>query len=96
MAKVFYCGGSCGRMGILRAVTALSELTDVLAESSNYAGPLFPDLNGCGPCTVIQIAPGEEEGNWKEGYYRLDKEPLQFEQYLRESPPSAGIEGKRS
>lgn len=96
MAKVFYCGGSCGRMGILRAVTALSELIDVLAESSLYVGTLFPDLSGSGPCTVIEIASGEPPGNWKEGYYRLDKEPLRFEEYLRESSFAAGRREKAS
>jgi len=83
-------------MGILRAVTALSELTDVLAESSLYVGRSFPDLNGSEPCTVIEIASGEQEGNWKEGYYRVDKEPLRFEQYLRESPFAAGSQEKAS
>lgn len=85
MAKIFYCDGSSNRLGMLRAVTPLSDLSDVLSEESlNYLGSSFPDLKqDSGPCTVLEIMSGEEEGSWSAGFYVVQKGPLEFEDSLR-------------
>jgi hypothetical protein len=35
MAKIFYCGGSSGRLGMLRAVIPVADLSGVLSQSRN-------------------------------------------------------------
>jgi hypothetical protein len=85
MAKIFYCGGSSGQLGMLRAVMPLSDLYGVLSkEASNYVGQSFPELKqDSSPCIVIEIVPDEEEAHWRPGFYRVEKSPLQFEGALR-------------
>lgn len=85
MAKIFYCHGSTNRLGMLRAVMPLSDLSNVLSdETLNYMGLSFPDLKqDSPPCTVIEILPGEEEGSWRPGFYLTEKGPLDFEDSLR-------------
>ena len=85
MAKIFYCGGSSSRLGILRAIMPLSDLSGVLSEeASNYVGQSFPELkHDSTPCTVIEIMPDEEEAERKPGFYCVEKSPLQFEDALR-------------
>jgi len=63
MAKIFYCGGSSGRMGTLRAVIPLADLSAVLCEEIPiYAGPSFPELEeDSAPRTVIELMLDEEE-----------------------------------
>jgi hypothetical protein len=85
MVKIFYCYGSSNQLGMLRAVTPLSDLSEVLSEEIlNYMGLSFPDLKqDSAPCTVIQIMPDEEVGSWRAGFYLIDKGPLDFEHSLR-------------
>jgi len=81
MAKVFYCGGLSGRLGILRAVVPVADLQTVLSnDRSRYLGKSFPKIKEAG--TVIQIAP-DEQGLWKAGFYRATKGPQDFEDQLR-------------
>lgn len=70
---------------MLRAVTPLADLSDVLSdESLNYMGSSFPDLKqDSAPCTVMEIMPDEEEGSWRAGFYLIEKGPLDFEDSLR-------------
>jgi len=84
MAKIFYCHGTSNRLGMLRAVTPLSDLSDVLSEEIlNYIGLSFPDLQqDSGPCTVMEIMPDEEAGSWRAGFYLIEKGPLDFEHSL--------------
>jgi hypothetical protein len=85
VAKIFYCGGLSGRLGTLRSVTPLSDLSGLLSmETSNYVGQSFPQLRqDSSPCIVIQIAPDEEEEHWRPGFYCVEKSPIQFEATLR-------------
>ena|SRR5436190_21028174 len=85
MTKIFYCGGSSGRLGTLRAVIPLSDLCGVLCrEISTYVGQSFPEpKQSTSGCTVIEIAPDEVEANWRPGFYLLEKSPIQFEPILR-------------
>lgn len=81
MAKIFYCGGLSGRLGMLRAVVPVADLHDVLSkDSSKYVGKSFPKMKEAG--TVIEVAP-DERGRWKAGFYRATKGPLEFEDHLR-------------
>jgi len=65
MARIFYCGGSSGRLGILRAVIPVSYLSSVLsADIPKYVGKSFPKMKLTGPSrTVIEVAPDEKHGN---------------------------------
>jgi len=85
MAKIFYCGGSSGRLGMLRAVVPVADLSTVLSkENSKYVGKSFPKMTEAGPsCTVIEVASEEKQGLWKAGFYRAAKGPLEFEDHLR-------------
>jgi hypothetical protein len=85
MAKIFYCGGSSGRLGVLRAVMPFSELTPLLSkETLDYVGQSFPELNHDHSArTVIEIGRGEEDARWKVGFYLSEKAPPQFEESLR-------------
>lgn len=59
IAKVFYCGGLSGRLGILRAVVPVTDLQRVLSKDrSKYLGKSFPKIKEAG--TVIQVAPDEQ------------------------------------
>jgi hypothetical protein len=92
MAKIFYYDGSSNRLGMLRAVTPLSDLSDVLFdEILNYMGSSFPDLKqDSGPCTVMEITSDEEEVGWRAGFYLIKKGPLEFEDSLRTLRKAAG------
>ena len=85
MAKIFYCGGSSGRLGMLRAVIPVADLSSVLSqEHPKYVGKSFPTIKQTGPaCTVIEVVPDEKHGQWKVCFYRAAKEPLEFEDHLR-------------
>jgi len=85
MAKIFYCGGSYGKLGVLRAVMPFSDLRPLMSgETRNYAGPSFPDLNHVTSAhTVIEVAQEEEDASWKAGFYLVEKTPLHFEDSLR-------------
>jgi hypothetical protein len=85
MAKIFYCGGSSGRLGMLRAVIPVADLSGVLSqESPKYVGKSFPKIKQTGPsCTVIEVGPHEKHGQWRVGFYRAAKGPLEFEDHLR-------------
>jgi hypothetical protein len=85
MAKIFYCGGSSGRLGVLRAVMPLSDLKPLMSEETlDYAGQSFPGLHEDSTAhTVIEILREEEDGKWKAGFYLLEKKPLHFEDSLR-------------
>jgi hypothetical protein len=84
MAKIFYCGGSAGPLGMLRAVIPVAELSSVLSkEKPKYVGKSFPKMSPTGPhSTVIEVA-RDEQGQWKAGFYRAAKGPLEFEDHLR-------------
>ena len=85
MAKIFYCGGSSGRLGMLRAVIPVADLSGVLSqENPKYVGKSFPKIKQTGPsCTVIEVVPDEKDGQWRVGFYRAAKGPLEFEDHLR-------------
>jgi len=85
VAKIFYCGGSFGRLGVLRAVMPLSELEPLMFdESLGYVGQFFPEEKEKSSAqTVIEIVPDEEEESWKAGFYLIEKGPLHFEDSLR-------------
>jgi len=85
MAKIFYCGGSSGRLGMLRAVIPVADLSDILSqENPKYVGKSFPKMKQIGPsCTVIEVVPDEQHGQWRVGFYRAAKGPLEFEDHLR-------------
>ncbi len=92
MAKIFYCGGSSDRVGILRAVIPFADLGPALVgETLEYVGQLFPELKrDSSPCTVIEIMPEEEEGSWRAGFYLIEKGPLHFEDSLKTFFRAAG------
>jgi hypothetical protein len=84
MAKIFYCGGLLGRLGMLRAVISVEDLAGVLStDNFKYVGRSFP--NGKRPtpeCTVIEVLPDEERPGWKIGFYVVSKRPIDFESNL--------------
>jgi hypothetical protein len=85
VAKIFYCGGSFGRLGVLRAVTPLSDLKPLMFdETLAYVGQSFPAENQKSPAQiVIEIVPDEEDESWNAGFYLIKKGPLHFEDSLR-------------
>jgi hypothetical protein len=85
MAKIFYCGGSSGRLGMLRAVIPVADLSGVLSqENPRYVGKSFPKMKLTGrSSTVIEVEPEEMHGQWRVGFYRAAKQPLKFEDHLR-------------
>jgi hypothetical protein len=85
VAKIFYCGGSFGRLGVLRAVMPLSELEPLMSEESlGYVGQFFPADNAKSAAQiVIEIVPDEEDESWNAGFYLIEKGPLHFEDSLR-------------
>jgi hypothetical protein len=91
VAKIFYCGGSFGRLGVLRAVMPLSDLKPLMFEENlGYVGHLFPEENQKSSAqTVIEIVPGEEDESWNAGFYVIEKAPLPFEDSLRKLCKSA-------
>jgi hypothetical protein len=83
MAKIYYCGGSSGRLGMLRAVIPAAELSSVLSKDAKYLGKSFPKMRQTDPqSTVIEVV-RDEQGQWRAGCYRAAKGPLQFEGHLR-------------
>ena len=81
MAKVFYCGGLSGQLGMLRAIVPVDHLHNVLSKDGlKYLGKRFPRMKEAG--TVIEVA-ADERGLWKSGFYRAAKGPLEFEDHLR-------------
>lgn len=85
VSKVFYCGGSAGRLGMLRAIVDLSILIELLsALTVHYVGECFPDLQEeNSPSTVVEVTPDETQTGWRAGFYRIEKRPLEFEELLR-------------
>ena len=84
MAKIYYCGGSSGPLGMLRAVIPVTELSSVLSKKKpKYLGKSFPRLSQTDPVsTVIEIVK-DERGRWKAGFYCAADGPLEFEDHLR-------------
>jgi hypothetical protein len=74
-----------GRLGILRAVIPVADLSGVLSqENPKYVGKSFPKIKQTGPsCTVIEVVPEEMHGQWRVGFYRAAKGALEFEDRLR-------------
>jgi len=89
VAKIFYCGGLLGRLGMLRAVIPAEGLSEVLArDNSKYVGRSFPNMKRIGPeCTVIEVLPGEERAGWRIGFYVVSKGPIEFEGNLIDQVP---------
>jgi hypothetical protein len=85
MAKIFYCGGSSGPLGMLRAVIPVADLSGILSqESPKYVGKSFPKMKQAdSSCTVIEVLPDEEQEHWKVGFYRAAKRPPDFEGHLQ-------------
>jgi hypothetical protein len=85
MAKIFYCGGMAGRLGMLRAVIPVDELSSVLStEIPKYVGESFPKMKLAGlQCTLIEVGSGEQYGRWRAGFYRASKGPIEFEGKLQ-------------
>jgi hypothetical protein len=71
MAKIFYCGGLSGHLGMLRAVIPVADLSGVLSqESPKYVGKSFPKIKQTGlSCTVIEVVPDEKHGQWRVGHH---------------------------
>jgi hypothetical protein len=84
VAKIFYCRGLSGRLGILRAVIPISDLSSVLSkENVKYVGKSFPKMKQTGhPCIVIEVVVGEKR-HWRVGFYRALNPPSEFEDHLR-------------
>lgn len=84
MAKIFYCGGVSGRLGMLRAVVSVSTLSSFLSnDNAKYVGKSFPEKEAAASCTLIEIVRDERQKPWKAGFYRATKGPLEFEDHLR-------------
>lgn len=84
MAKIFYCGGSSGRLGILRAVIPVAELSSVLSkEKPKYLGKSFPKMSQIDPVSTVIEVVRDEQGQWKTGFYRAAEGPHEFEDHLR-------------
>ena len=85
VAKIFYCGGPSGRLGVLRAVMPFSDLKPLMSgESRDYVGSSFPELShNTSAHTVIEIVQEEEDVTWKAGFYLFEKTPLHFEDCLQ-------------
>jgi hypothetical protein len=85
VAKIFYCGGSFGRLGVLRAVMPFSELEPLMFdECLGYVGQFFPEEKEKSSAQiVIEMLPDEEDERWKAGFYLIEKAPLHFEDSLR-------------
>ena len=67
------------------AVIPVADLSGVLSqENPKYVGKSFPKMKQTGPsCTVIEVVPEEKHGQWRVGFYRAAKGPLEFEDHLR-------------
>jgi hypothetical protein len=85
VANIFYCGGSSGRLGVLRAVMPISDLRPLVsAETRDYLGESFPKLNDdISARTVMEIVQEEQDEGWKTGFYLFEKTPPHFEEALR-------------
>lgn len=85
MAKIFYCGGFSGPLGMFRAVIPVADLSGILLEERpRYVGKSFPKMKQAdSSCTVIEVVPDEEQEHWKAGFYRTAKGPLEFEGHLQ-------------
>ncbi len=83
MARIFYCGGTFGGMGTLRAIVSPSDLAEVLERGAEFVGCSFPDLRQETACTVIEILLGEQDANRRAGFYLLRSAPVDFEGRLR-------------
>lgn len=86
MARIFYYGGMAGRVGTLRAVVPVVDLSGVLSETkSRFIGRSSPRMKREDTeCTVIEVLPDEEHGRWKAGFYLIAQLPLEFEDQLPE------------
>ena len=89
MARIFYCGGLLGQLGMLRAVIPVENLAGVLSSQKwKYVGQSFPKLGRVGPeCIVIEVIPGEEQDDWKTGFYLVSRGPIEFENQLSRQVP---------
>jgi hypothetical protein len=92
VAKIFYCGGSSGRLGVLRAVMPISDLGPLVsAETRDYVGGSFPKLNdNTSARTVMEIVEEEQDASWKSGFYLIDKAPPHFEESLQAFSKATG------
>jgi len=84
MAKIFYCGGLLGRLGMLRAVIPVEDLAEVVSTNNfKYVGRSFPNVKRANAeCTVIEVQPDEERDGWRIGFYVVSKGPIDFESNL--------------
>lgn len=85
MPKIFYLDGAANSLGMLRAIVPLADLAALLSkEVPIYMGRSFAEARENGaPSTLIEIMPEEEQQDWRAGFYRVGKKPLQFEEILR-------------
>jgi len=85
VAKIFYCGGPSGRLGVLRAAMPFSDLKPLMSgESRDYVGSSCPELShNTSAHTVIEIVQEQENVTWKAGFYLFEKTPLHFEDCLQ-------------
>jgi hypothetical protein len=92
VAKIFYCGGSSSRLGVLRAAMPFSDLRLLMSgETRDYVGQSFPELNHkTSAHTVIEIVQEEQDASWTAGFYLIEKTPLHFEDSLRAFCKAAG------
>ncbi len=75
VAKIFYCGGSSGRLGVLRAVMPFSDLRPLMScGARDYVGQSFPELNHNTPAhAVIEIVQEEADASWNAGFYLFER-----------------------
>ena len=68
----------------MRAVIAVAELSGVLSkEKPKYVGKSFPKMRQTGPQSIVIEVLRDEQGQWKAGFYRVARGPLEFEDHLQ-------------
>ena len=68
---------------MLRAVIPAAELSAVLSKETKYLGKSFPRMKQTDPQSTLIEVVRDEQGQWKAGFYRAAKAPLEFEDHLR-------------
>jgi hypothetical protein len=70
---------------MLRAVVKLSILTDLLTTlTADYVGECFPvPQEENSSSTVVEVTSEETQADWRAGFYRINRRPLEFEELLR-------------
>jgi len=86
MPKVYFCQPRASSLGMLRAALSLAECEIVAGKYSNFfLGGTFPTLSAIEKTdfAILGIAPGEAQGKWRCGFYRLDSSLTDLDNFLR-------------